>query len=499
VAAGTIPGLLGALGSEWDALMQETFTLRRTLEGTREELSQALYQHEAACRVIARLVRERDQLRGALSSAQAALASRPAMAAAADASSSATSGMAVEGGAASTAGGGGSGAGISEDVLAAIRDRSKELSKARRKRALPAGSAAAAEVSALSLQHTYTPHSPSTPGVTALAAVNPATACPELAGRAQMVLTGGADRSVLLYDTAKGAVAARLEGATSRGSVTALSFHPSRDVLLSGGGDGAVRVWSNVSVPPPAGMAVGGSYAAAHTLRPHSRDVVALAVHPAGEYAVSLAREGAWAVSDIAGGRVLSVVAEADATAAGVGFTSGGLHPDGLLLCGGCGDGAVRVYDLREMKRVAELPQPGGGPITALAFSENGYTMATGSGEGLLRLWDLRKVSPVRALLQARPAATAAEAEAALAGGAAGAGVSALAFDFSGQFLASGGADGSVVLWHAAQDYAPLLTPARSDGAVTGVAWARGGRTLYTTSMDRTLRVYGTGAAGAAE
>jgi len=157
------------------------------------------------------------------------------------------------------------------------------------------------------------------------------------------------------------------------------------------------------------------------------------------------------------------------------------------------------VYDLREMKRVAELPQPGGGPITALAFSENGYTMATGSGEGLLRLWDLRKVSPVRALLQARPAATAAEAEAALAGGAGGAGVSALAFDFSGQFLASGGADGSVVLWHAAQDYAPLLAPARSDGAVTGVAWARGGRTLYTTSMDRTLRVYGTGAAGAAE
>jgi pre-mRNA-processing factor 19 len=65
-ATTNIPSLLSNLQSEWDTLMLETFNMKHQLDQVRQELSHSLYQHDAACRVICRLIKERDDARNQL-------------------------------------------------------------------------------------------------------------------------------------------------------------------------------------------------------------------------------------------------------------------------------------------------------------------------------------------------------------------------------------------------------------------------------------------------
>ena len=66
VNATSLPSLIGIFQGEWDAMVSESFELRKQLDQVRQELSHTLYQHDAACRVIAKLIKERDEARAAL-------------------------------------------------------------------------------------------------------------------------------------------------------------------------------------------------------------------------------------------------------------------------------------------------------------------------------------------------------------------------------------------------------------------------------------------------
>jgi pre-mRNA-processing factor 19 len=62
-SASSVPEILKLLNTEYSNLVLELFDTRKLLEETRMELSQALYQNDAAVRVVARLAMERDAAR----------------------------------------------------------------------------------------------------------------------------------------------------------------------------------------------------------------------------------------------------------------------------------------------------------------------------------------------------------------------------------------------------------------------------------------------------
>ena len=108
-----------------------------------QELAHALYQHDAACRVIARLIKERDDARLQLGDAQANVAG----ALAAPAAGSETSGIAA--------------------AAKVMTSTAKDLSKSRRKRVKASAAAAmdAATVAGYSCTSTHPLHSASKPGI----------------------------------------------------------------------------------------------------------------------------------------------------------------------------------------------------------------------------------------------------------------------------------------------------------------------------------------------
>ncbi|KAH3674446.1 hypothetical protein WICMUC_003283 [Wickerhamomyces mucosus] len=62
----SVPSLLSALQNEWDSVALQLFQLTKQLDDTRKELSTALYHHDAAVRVAAKAIKERDEARRAL-------------------------------------------------------------------------------------------------------------------------------------------------------------------------------------------------------------------------------------------------------------------------------------------------------------------------------------------------------------------------------------------------------------------------------------------------
>lgn len=435
--ATSIPAMIQVFQNEWDALMLETYSLRQHLDSVREELAHALYQHDAACRVIARLLAERNNARSALSNTQANVQAAVAQTVAVAAAPAKSDKMDTN---------------DWESASSKMDEVAKTLSANRKAttKTLQSQVATAEKLKGLKESSSHPLHSAAS-GKSGVVAV-------DINARNQdLVATAGNDGNAIVFNHKSGKIIDTLKAHKKK--VTDVRFIPNSDAVLTTSADSTVVLWN----------ANGGKYDAKHTYTSHTSDVCNASVHPSGQFFLSASLDKTWCFSDINTGRTLQQVTDEKSSG---GFTRIGFHPDGLIMATGTSDARVVMYDVRPMKSVATCKGHVGN-VTALAFSENGYHLATGDEQGTIQLWDLRQLKTFQTIKSSSGSKSP---------------VHWLEYDLSASYLAA--ASNDVRIFRTGKSYDLFSSISDHTADVTCVKFGANASFLASTSLDRSLKIF---------
>lgn len=242
--------------------------------------------------------------------------------------------------------------------------------------------------------------------------------------------------------------------------------------LVSSSLDKSVRVWTSNGKKTiyecQADLALGS-------------EVHQLAMHPSHTLVASVHGDGSFAIHDLVGDKPRTVLTASlpDDAAPGTGNTAVAFHPDGVLFGVGSSDSRIRIFETLTGRLAASFDGHAGESdavkeVVSLSFSENGYLFASAAqGSKQVKIWDLRKL------------VNSAKIDLGAGDEGAGAGASAVAFDYSAQFLAVVGQDARVY-----QNKTWELLAKNDDNAaeLTSVQWGKDSRELAVAGIDRTVR-----------
>jgi WD40 repeat protein len=177
------------------------------------------------------------------------------------------------------------------------------------------------------------------------------------------------DNSVRLWDE-HGAESACLRG--HRADVSCLAFAPYGQCLASGSRDRTVRLWD---------VARGRERAC---LRGHLAEVRGLAFSPDGGHLVSGARDRTVRVWDVPSGRESLCLRGSESEVWSVAFS-----PDGRLVASGSYAGTIRVWDVAT-RAIVGCWQAHEGTVGSLAFAPDGRRLVSaGTADRTVRTWEL--------------------------------------------------------------------------------------------------------------
>jgi WD40 repeat protein len=253
--------------------------------------------------------------------------------------------------------------------------------------------------------------------------------------------SGGADRTVRLWDLTAGKLAHTLTRHTNK--VESVAFSPDGVLLASGSLDGTIVLWDAASADK------------VRVLAGHSTAASRLAFSPDGKAVAAGGADGTVRLWDVAGGSPRELRVGHKGIVRAVAFS-----PDGQLLASAGEDRTVRVHSTGTGEPRRTFRAPAG--ILAVAFSADGKRLAAGTmaPDRAVRVWDL----------------TTGNVQVQAAGG----DVTGLAFQPSGQILAMGAGNGMVPFHVAGAASGPTLTlgPGPFGDGISGVAFSPDGRYL---------------------
>jgi len=182
------------------------------------------------------------------------------------------------------------------------------------------------------------------------------------------VLAGGdEDAAGRIHDAETGALLVRLEGHTS--SVTSVAFSPDGTRAATGSADKSIRLWD---------AAKGTSVA----VFPAPDRVNAVAFSPNGGLLLAAYQDGSGALWDIAKGEAIVRIAGHDGA-----MLSAVFDPQGKRVATGGADSMIRLWDAATGAEAAVLPGHAGA-VSALAFDRTGSRLLSGGHDKTLRVWD---------------------------------------------------------------------------------------------------------------
>ncbi|MQA09085.1 MAG: helix-turn-helix domain-containing protein [Pseudonocardiaceae bacterium] len=251
--------------------------------------------------------------------------------------------------------------------------------------------------------------------------------------------------SLSLWRMADGAMVARPRG--HRGSVESVAFSPDGRRLLSVDASRTVIVWDT------------GGFTARATIRGYGGMNADVAVNPESTVAAVAGDDGSVTLLDVITGKPRETRATGTGRLYAVAF-----HPsNGGLVAGG---DANALFHWDRDRKLRRLPTNAEGRVHDLTFQADGDRLYCGCGRQTM-VWDTTS-GAVEASLGPHTGVVYAVASSADSG-----------------VVASGGADGAVLLWD--RDRLPLL---RHTAGVQGLAVSPDGRTLASAGADHTVALW---------